>query len=91
MKSRILITGGCGKIGSCFAKFASEEYYVRVVDKVAWDIKKYGPLPGESLVFDLSDLDECRSGCEGVDIVIHLAADASPDADFVVPCWIITS
>ena len=72
-----------GKIGSYFAKYASEKYYVRVVDKDAWDIKKHGPLPGESLVFDLSYLDECRSACEGVDIVIHLAADASQDADFV--------
>lgn len=49
---------------------------------MAWDSEKLGPLPGESFVFDLQDLDACRAACEGVDKVIHLAADASPKADF---------
>ncbi|HMR68209.1 MAG TPA: NAD(P)-dependent oxidoreductase [Anaerolineae bacterium] len=83
MKSRILITGGCGKIGSSFARFASDKYSVRVVDRVAWDREKLGSLPGESFTFDLQDLDACRRACEDVDMVIHLAADASPEADFV--------
>lgn len=82
MKRRILVTGGCGKIGSYFIRFASENYAIRVVDKVPWDSKKLGPLVGESLVLDLQNLAACRQACEGVDMVIHLAADADPDADF---------
>lgn len=83
MKSRILITGGCGKIGSYFAQFASERYAVRVVDRVPWNREKLGPLSGESLVLDLQDPEACRDACDDVDQVIHLAADASPEADFM--------
>jgi nucleoside-diphosphate-sugar epimerase len=83
LKPRILITGGCGKIGSYFAKFASDKYAVRVIDKVDWDTKRLGPLSGESLVCDLQNLEACRKACAGIDMVIHLAADPSPKADFI--------
>jgi len=83
MKSKILITGGCGKIGSYFAKFAADKYAIRIVDKVAWDTRKHGAIPGESRVVDLQDLAACRQACEGIDMVVHLAADAKPDADFM--------
>ena len=56
MKSKILITGGCGKIGSYFVKFAWEKYFVRVVDKIPWDIKNHGALLDESMVIDLQYL-----------------------------------
>src|ERR1051326_4715459 len=81
-KLRILVTGGCGKIGSYFVKFASERYAIRVVDKVAWDPKRLGPLGGESLVVDLQSMEACKQACTGMDMVVHLAADPSPDADF---------
>jgi len=83
MKPKILITGGCGKIGSYFAKFAAAQYAIRIVDKVAWDTRKHGPLPGESRLADLQDLAACREACEGMDMVVHLAADADPHADFM--------
>ncbi len=82
-KRRIIVTGGAGKIGSYFARYAENRYAVRVVDKTAWDAEKHGPLHGESLVSDLQDLEACRSACEGMDVVIHLAADGDPDADFM--------
>ncbi len=82
MKRKILVTGGCGKIGSYFVRLASDQYAIRVVDREAWDPKKLGPLSGESLVADLQDLDACRQACEGMDMVIHLAADADPEADY---------
>jgi nucleoside-diphosphate-sugar epimerase len=78
-----LLTGGCGKIGSYFVRFASDQYFFRVADKVAWDTKKLGSFSGESLVADLQNLDACRQACEGMEMVIHLAADPSPDADFM--------
>ncbi len=82
LKPRILVTGGCGKIGSYFVRFASDKYAIRVVDKVAWDPEKLGPFSGESLILDLQDMVACRQACAGMDMVIHLAADASPAADF---------
>ena len=82
MKMKILITGGCGKIGSYFAKYAADKYHVRVVDKVAWDPKEHGSLSAESIVIDLQDIAACRKACEDIDMVIHLAADANPEADF---------
>jgi uronate dehydrogenase len=82
MKLKILITGGCGKIGAYFARHVSHKYSLRIVDRVAWDDKKLGPLHGESRVLDLRDMAACRQACQGMDIVIHLAADADPEADF---------
>jgi nucleoside-diphosphate-sugar epimerase len=82
-KSKILITGGCGKIGSYFVRFASDKYSIRVVDKVGWDAENLGPFSGESLVADLQNMTECQQACEGMDMVIHLAADPSPKADFM--------
>jgi len=35
------------------------------------------------MVYDLQDREGCRKACEGMDMVIHLAADPSPDADFL--------
>ena len=82
MKTKILITGGCGKIGAYFAKFAMDRYLLRIVDRVPWDAEKHGNLPGENRIIDLQDLDACREACQGIDMVVHLAADASPEADF---------
>jgi uronate dehydrogenase len=80
--TRILITGGCGKIGSYFARFASNKYSIRIVDKVAWDSERLGPFAGKSLVLDLQNLAACHQACKGMDMVIHLAADPDPAADF---------
>jgi nucleoside-diphosphate-sugar epimerase len=81
-KRRILITGGCGKIGSYFVQFASDKYSIRVVDKVAWDSERLGPFSGESLVLDLQSFAACLQACANMDMVIHLAADPDPKADF---------
>lgn len=82
MKRKILITGGCGKIGSYFARFASDKYDLRVVDRIAWDTEKLGSLDGESIVAELQDLEACRKASAGIDMVIHLAANPSPQAQF---------
>ena len=81
MKRKILITGGCGKIGSYFAGLAASRYFIRIGDRIPWNIEKNGRLSGESFVVDLQDLAQCRELCEGMDAVIHLAADADPEAD----------
>ena len=82
MKTKILLTGGSGKIGSYFAAAVPNRYHLRLVDKKAWDVSRYGPPPGEVLAADLQDLQTCRRICAGMDVVVHLAADADPEADF---------
>jgi uronate dehydrogenase len=82
-RRKILLTGGCGKIGSYFARSTADRYHFRVVDRVQWDAEKLGPLAGESIVSDLQDPQQCRAACEGIDTVIHLAANANPKADFL--------
>jgi uronate dehydrogenase len=82
-KLKIVVTGGCGKIGSHFTRFAGDRYQIRVVDRVEWDAGTLGDFSGESLVLDLTQPENCRKACEGMDIVIHLAADPDPEADFL--------
>lgn len=81
-QTRLLITGGCGRIGSYFAARAPERYRLRIIDRVPWDADKLGPLRGECMTGSLDDLETCRRACAGMDMVVHLAADADPGADF---------
>ncbi|MET3901206.1 NAD+ dependent glucose-6-phosphate dehydrogenase [Devosia sp. UYZn731] len=41
-----------------------------------------GVTGADTLSLDVSDLEACRAACCGIDTVLHLAADPSPDADF---------
>ncbi|KAA3662653.1 MAG: NAD(P)-dependent oxidoreductase [Chloroflexi bacterium] len=82
MKQKIVITGGCGKIGTYFARFAADKYFIRIVDRTAWNHDKHGIFPGECMVADLQNLSECQKACADMDVVIHLAANADPEADF---------
>ncbi len=88
----VLVTGGCGRIGSDFIKTNAGRYTFRVIDRIAWDRDKHGDLPGEASMADLRDLEVCRRACLGMDAVIHLAADPDPAAEFasLLPNNIIT-
>src|SRR5690349_12257742 len=79
---KILVTGSSGRIGSYFITQNKDKYDFRMVDKLPWDDAKNGPAPGEASVQVLTDLDVCRQLCQGMDAVIHLAADPHPDAPF---------
>ena len=67
----VLVTGAAGRIGTAFAAYAAGRYDLRLAD-----------LSGTETLLDVTDLDACRAACEGVDAVVHLAGDASPEADF---------
>ncbi len=82
-KKKILLTGGCGKIGSYFASQFAHQYDFRIVDRRPWDPSLYGNIPHEFIHDDLLTLEDCRRVCKGMDVVVHLAADASPEADFM--------
>jgi len=77
-KRKVLITGGAGRIGTAFRQQYDDQYDFRLVDR------RPAEAPGrhESYVADLVELDEARRACEGVDTVLHLAADPSPSARF---------
>jgi nucleoside-diphosphate-sugar epimerase len=80
LPTRILLTGAAGRIGSAFRAYAGDHYSLRLADR---DPDRIGDPDGhEVLVLDAADQDACQAACAGMDIVIHLAADAAPAADF---------
>ena len=72
-KTRVLVTGAAGQIGGIIRSKLGFRY-----DLVGLDIADCG-WP-ESHVADLSDLDSIGPAFEGVDVVVHLGADPSPQA-----------
>ncbi len=57
-----------------------DRYWFRLADR---DVQNLKPRPGhESVAFDIVDLDVCRAACEGMDAVVHLAADPEPASGF---------
>ncbi len=73
-RKRVLITGGCGLIGSEVVRlFLARGHAVRVVD----DLSKGTALPPSAADFlktDLADPAAARRALRGADIVIHMAA-----------------
>lgn len=73
---RVLVTGASGRIGTAFA--ASEE--AADLDLLLTDVAPQRPGVAR---LDVRDADACAAAVEGVDAVLHLAADAHPFADLV--------
>ncbi len=73
---RLLITGGCGRIGLLLARSLADCYALTLLDRC--------PPPNDLglpfLQADIALLDDIRSHCHGIDTVVHLAADHWPDA-----------
>lgn len=78
-KKHILITGGAGFVAGMLRDHWKDTYTLRLAD-----INPVENLaPHETFVhLDITKPDAFRSACEGIDTVIHLAADRSPQADF---------
>src|SRR5687768_7172507 len=82
-KSRkVLVTGAAGNIGAYFAEHAPNRYELRLMVREDEDAAKVKALKsrGEVVAGDLSNLDQLKELCHGVDTVLHLAASASPDS-----------
>ena len=77
-RKRVLITGAAGFIGSYVHKAFADRYIMRLTDIAPID----DPRGHEVMKADITDLDQMRRACEGMDVVLHLAADADPSADF---------
>jgi NAD+ dependent glucose-6-phosphate dehydrogenase len=77
---RVLITGAGGRIGSSFRRYAGDRYIFRLAERPGKPIAE--PAGHETIELQIADLAACRAACAGIDVVLHLAADPSPNADF---------
>src|SRR5215204_1721539 len=78
----VLLTGAAGRIGTAFREAHGEQYRFRLADL---DADVLADTPGtdhEVVRLDIADADACREACAGIDTVVHLAADPSPEADW---------
>jgi NAD+ dependent glucose-6-phosphate dehydrogenase len=78
----VLLTGAAGRIGTAFREAHGERYRFRLADLQTDALAETPGDDHEIVRLDISDADACREACAGIDTVIHLAADPSPDADW---------
>jgi nucleoside-diphosphate-sugar epimerase len=78
----ILLTGAAGGIGSAFFRYAAERYSFRLADRATTGLSEAVNQGHELRTLDIADLEMCQQACQGMDTVVHLAADANPNADF---------
>ncbi len=85
-KLRVLVTGAAGNIGSYFAVHSESRYDLRLMCRDKDDSGRIQDF-GEVVIADVTQLDQCKKACEGMDVVLHLAADPSPKAtwDSILP------
>jgi nucleoside-diphosphate-sugar epimerase len=76
----VLLTGAAGRIGRGFVSGVDGRYRFRLADVNATGLA--AGAEDEVIALDVSDLAACREACRDIDTVVHLAADASPEADF---------
>jgi len=76
----VLVTGAGGNIGQYYAKHAPSHHRLRLMvhslDERAQRLKAYG----EVVKADLGNLRQMTDVCEGIDTVLHLGGEPSPDA-----------
>ncbi|MBC8078395.1 MAG: NAD(P)-dependent oxidoreductase [Chloroflexales bacterium] len=72
----ILITGAAGRIGSFLARAFADRYALSLTD-VRPPAETYGHPFAQG---NIADLDAMRALCQGVDSIVHLAADPSTRA-----------
>ena len=78
-KLHVLITGAAGRVASILRQHWGDRYRLRLADvRPVEDLD----LHEEYVELDITDLEAFTTACEGIDTVLHLAADPSPQADF---------
>lgn len=71
----VLITGAAGRIGSFLAERFADRYRLVLADNKAIANDRH-----PTFIIDMTDTDALAQACVGIDTVIHLAADPSPEA-----------
>jgi len=89
---RILLTGGCGFIGSAFVRMAlARGYAVTNLDKLTYagnpaNVAEVADLPGYRFVHaDIADPGAVEGALEGVDVVVNMAAESHVDRSILDP------
>ena len=78
-KPHVLITGAAGLVGGIIRQHWGDRYRLRLADiQPVSDLADHE----ESIKLDIRDLEAFTEACRDVDVVLHLAADRSPSADF---------
>ena len=75
----VLVTGAGGRIGAYFAEHSREKYDLRLMVRTAEKGEKIKGF-GQVVTGTLDDLERLKAHCEGVDTVVHMAANPSPNA-----------
>ncbi len=78
----ILLTGAAGRIGTAFRRAFGERYRFRLADLHPGTLADNPGTGHEVVRLDVADAEACHEACAGIDTVIHLAADPSPEADW---------
>ena len=74
-KKKVLVTGMAGQIGGIIQRELGERYELSGIDRVGVD-----DVP--TTVADIADLNDILPAFEGIDAVVHLGADPSPQASW---------
>ena len=77
-KRRVLITGARGRIGTCLTEGLKDRYTLRLHNRTP----ETQPDGFEHVAGNLADYDAVRPMLNGVDTVIHLAANPSPSGEW---------
>ncbi|HKG24163.1 MAG TPA: NAD(P)-dependent oxidoreductase [Thermomicrobiales bacterium] len=79
---KVLLTGAAGRIGSAYFAHAADRYHFRLADRRTESLTVASDQGHEAIALDVADAGACREACRGINTVVHLAADPSPQADF---------
>lgn len=80
-RPHLLVTGAAGELAVLFINEVGSHFKLRLADTRPMELPVEG---AQSIHLDIRDIDSCRAACEGIDLVLHLAADPSPTADFLL-------
>jgi len=84
LRRKVLVTGAAGNIGSYFAEHSHHRYDLRLMIRPSDEKEKANAVArirnfGEVVTAELDDLDRMKELCRGIDTVVHLAANPSPN------------
>jgi len=78
-RRKVLVTGAAGTIGRYFAEHSSDIYDLRLMVRKEEDIEQLSAF-GEVVLAQLTDLQQLKEVCQGIDTVVHLAANPDSEA-----------
>ncbi len=85
-RRRVLVTGAAGGIGQAFVHSTRDLYWLRLADRAPIASETTHTVDrgeaNDTIQLEIADLAACQRACEGIDTVVHLAADANPAAEF---------